>query len=111
MNRPVHFEMEADEPERAAKFYSAVFGWEFQKWEGPLEHWLITTGADDAPGINGGMGRRERPIEGEGIIAYTWPFEGRPARKSTRPRDPCMPRLCARLGLHPLDLTIYANLS
>lgn len=71
MNRPVHFEILADDPERAVKFYSAVFGWDFQKWEGPLEYWLITTGPDDAPGINGGMGRREQPVDGAGVIAYT----------------------------------------
>ncbi len=23
-----------------------------------MEHWLVTTGPDDEPGINGGMGRR-----------------------------------------------------
>lgn len=58
MPRPVHFELSADDPDRAVKFYSSVFGWKFDKWDGPMEYWLITTGADAEPGINGGMSRR-----------------------------------------------------
>lgn len=54
MPRVVHFEVHADDPERAANFYSGVFGWELAKWEGPQDYWLITTGPDDEPGINGG---------------------------------------------------------
>ena len=34
-----------------------MFGWQFQKWEGPAEYWLVTTGPDDRPGINGGIMR------------------------------------------------------
>jgi len=58
MSRVVHFEFPATEPDRAVAFYSAVFGWKFQKWGGPMEYWLITTGPDNTPGINGGMMRR-----------------------------------------------------
>jgi predicted enzyme related to lactoylglutathione lyase len=28
MNRIIHFEIQAENPERAAKFYNNVFGWE-----------------------------------------------------------------------------------
>lgn len=55
MPRVVHFEISADDPARASKFYGEVFGWEFQKWEGPEDYWLVKTGADDQPGINGGL--------------------------------------------------------
>ena len=34
MDRVVHFEIQADNPERAIEFYKKVFGWNFQKWEG-----------------------------------------------------------------------------
>ena len=34
MPRPVHFEIQADNPERAIKFYRELFGWEFNQWEG-----------------------------------------------------------------------------
>jgi len=53
MPRPTHFEIPSDNPERAISFYEAVFGWKFQKWEGPMPYWLITTGPDSEPGING----------------------------------------------------------
>jgi uncharacterized protein len=57
MARPVHFEMQADDPERAAAFYGDVFGWSVEKWDGPIPYWLITTGGD-GPGIDGGLSRR-----------------------------------------------------
>ena len=59
MHRVVHFEVSADDPERALRFYSDVFGWKAQKWEGEIKYWLITTGEDGQPGINGGLFPRE----------------------------------------------------
>ncbi len=64
MPRVIHFEIPAENPERAAKFYREVFGWEIQKWAGPMEYWLAKTGADGQPGINGGLMRREAPYTG-----------------------------------------------
>lgn len=58
MNRVVHFEIAADDPERVTKFYKKVFGWEIEKWQGPFDYWLITTGNDKEPGINGGLNKR-----------------------------------------------------
>ena len=55
MPRVMHFEIVADKPERAMKFYKEVFGWEFNKWNGPQEYWLVKTGEDSQPGINGGL--------------------------------------------------------
>jgi len=60
-NRPTHFEIPAENVERAIAFYSAVFGWKFQKWDGPMPYWLITTGPDGEPGINGGLLKKEHP--------------------------------------------------
>ncbi len=57
----VHFEISADQPERAAKFYSTVFGWEIQKWPGPQDYWLITTGKEGTVGIDGGLMKRMHP--------------------------------------------------
>jgi predicted enzyme related to lactoylglutathione lyase len=64
MGRVVHFELPADDPERAIKFYEQAFGWSFQKWEGPMEYWLVSTGPEDEPGIDGGLARREDPDTG-----------------------------------------------
>ena len=61
MGRVIHFEFPADNPERAVEFYTKVFGWEIQKWQGPVDYWLVKTGADGKPGINGGIQRRMHP--------------------------------------------------
>jgi predicted enzyme related to lactoylglutathione lyase len=61
MSRVVHFEIPADNPERAEKFYSETFGWKFQKWAGPQDYWPVTTGPNEQPGINGGLLRRPHP--------------------------------------------------
>ena len=70
MSRVVHFEIQAENPQRAIEFYSSIFGWEFTKWEGPIEYWYVRTGSDDTPGINGGMTRRKGAIDGQAVIAY-----------------------------------------
>jgi predicted enzyme related to lactoylglutathione lyase len=63
MNRVVHFEIYTDKPEAVQPFYENVFGWKFKKFEGgPMEYWLVTTGDDKDPGINGGL---TRPREGQ----------------------------------------------
>jgi hypothetical protein len=58
MPRIVHFDIPADDPSRAQKFYQEVFGWTFEKWDGPMDYWLAKTGDDKQPGINGGLARR-----------------------------------------------------
>jgi predicted enzyme related to lactoylglutathione lyase len=70
MPRVVHFEIHAGDPERAIIFYEKVFGWTFQKWEGSMPYWLVTTGPDDQRGINGGMVPRRGEIDGTAVIAY-----------------------------------------
>jgi hypothetical protein len=56
--RIVHFEINADNPQRAVKFYEKVFGWKISKWGGPADYWLIETGEQDKPGINGAITKR-----------------------------------------------------
>lgn len=53
-----HFELPSDDPERAVDFYTRVFEWTIEKWDGPADYWLIRTGPDDEPGIDGGIARR-----------------------------------------------------
>ena len=73
MRRPVHFEIHAEDPERAAKFYSQLFGWEITKWDGPVDYWLVSTGTEP-PGIEGAilrrMGENPDPQEPTPVIAY-----------------------------------------
>lgn len=59
MSRVMHFEIPADDPQRLISFFEKTFGWSFQKWDSPVDYWLISTGPQDAPGIDGGLGRRE----------------------------------------------------
>ncbi|HTJ60754.1 MAG TPA: VOC family protein [Candidatus Saccharimonadales bacterium] len=59
MDRVVHFEITADDPQRAAEFYRKAFGWTFQAMPGRFTYLLATTGKDKA-GIDGAiMGRTE----------------------------------------------------
>ena len=63
MNRVTHFEIYTDDPEAVQPFYGDVFGWTFEKFEGgPVEYWMVGTGDDKEPGIDGGM---TRPREGQ----------------------------------------------
>lgn len=71
MPRPVHFDISADDTARAVKFYSNVFGWKFEKWGGPFEYWMITTGASPEPGIDGGMSKREAGYQNSNTIGVS----------------------------------------
>jgi len=62
--RVVHFEMHCDDPERAADFYRKVFDWNIKKWDGPMDYWLVMTGDESKPGIDGGLLKRRDPSGG-----------------------------------------------
>lgn len=72
----VHFEIPADNTERAAKFYTDLFGWKFNRWENPsgIEYWLLETVATDAEGrpvrqgVNGGL--MPRMYKGQQPVNY-----------------------------------------
>lgn len=63
MGRVVHFEIPADDVSRCERFYQEVFGWSFQKWDGPQEYWLVQTGTG-ARGIDGGVTKRGDASQG-----------------------------------------------
>lgn len=69
MARVVHFEVHADNPERAVAFYEKVFGWRFQHVP-EIDYWMVMTG--EGPGIDGGLLRRRgpRPADGQPINAF-----------------------------------------
>ncbi len=74
MSRVVHFEIQADDVERAKAFYAAAFGWTFTDY-GQMAggtYWGVTTGPADEPGINGGLLPRPAPTPagGAGTNAY-----------------------------------------
>ncbi|HKY48291.1 MAG TPA: VOC family protein [Acidimicrobiia bacterium] len=68
MARPIHFEIHVDDMERARSFYEKVLGWSFQKW-GDIDYYVVTTGEEGTPGINGGMLPR-RGGSGDKVTAW-----------------------------------------
>ncbi len=63
MSRVVHFEIPTSDPEKAIAFYTKVFGWKIEKWDGPVNYWLITTGEENEPGINGGLAEKTETMQ------------------------------------------------
>jgi Predicted enzyme related to lactoylglutathione lyase len=59
MPRVIHFEIHCDDVERASKFYRELLGWKITHFGGPADYWLIDTGPDSEPGINGGLMKRK----------------------------------------------------
>ena len=75
----VHFEIPADDIERARKFYTDLFGWKIEKMANttsnndsnltsaatgePIEYWIITTTDDkgNKAAIGGGIMKRQMP--------------------------------------------------
>jgi len=84
MNRVVHFEIHADDLERAKKFYEDVFGWTMQQMGSEYGNYVVVVtgpGPDDMAagkvpmenmGINGGMMKRNspKPPPGSAPMAY-----------------------------------------
>lgn len=78
MNRVVHFEIHAEDMERAKKFYSSVFGWEMQQMGGEYGNYVVLmTGPGpesigkpltvETIGINGGMMKANAPRPPKGV--------------------------------------------
>ena len=72
----VHFEIPADDIDRAKKFYIDLFGWNIEKWPGSEnlpggpEYLKITTIDDKGnKALTGGMMKRQMP-EQQGITNY-----------------------------------------
>jgi predicted enzyme related to lactoylglutathione lyase len=62
MNRPVHFEILAEDPAELGDFYHQVLGWDVANWPGGGQtYWMINTGSAEEPGINGGLMAKEFP--------------------------------------------------
>jgi len=57
MNSPGFFEIQADDPEHAIRFYATVFGWQFTRVPDlPVEYWLI-----QSENMRGGLLKRPAP--------------------------------------------------
>ena len=77
----VHFEIPADDPERAIRFYRELFGWKIDKApvSGGPEYWSVATvprddkGRPSRPGVNGGLLKRQHaehtPVNYIGVVS------------------------------------------
>lgn len=63
----IWFEIPADNPARAQKFYGSLFGWKINAFPGMADYWHIDTGGHDAS-PDGGMMTRKHP--GQPITNY-----------------------------------------
>ncbi len=74
MGRVVHFEIQADDLERAKTFYASTLGWSFTDWSHVTgsPYWGVTTGPESEPGIDGGLQPRPAATPGaeQGTNAY-----------------------------------------
>jgi hypothetical protein len=70
MPRPIHFEIHAADTARAQRFYSGMFGWEFQSFGPPGMYWVVRTG--QGAGIDGGLlpRRGPPPTDGQSVNAF-----------------------------------------
>ena len=62
-----HFEIFADNVERARQFYERVFGWRFEV-AGPPDFYLIVTGQEGDPGLTHGLIAKRRGAAAQGSI-------------------------------------------
>jgi uncharacterized protein len=75
MGRVVHFEIHASDLDRAERFYRDVFGWDVQKFDGPIDYRLLNTGPKSQAGIDGALVERRSGTDGDAVIAYVCTVE------------------------------------
>jgi predicted enzyme related to lactoylglutathione lyase len=63
------FGITADDVSRARRFYEQVFQWRFESW-GPPDFYLIHTGDDRDPGVQGILHARRQPVNGSGMTGF-----------------------------------------
>jgi len=72
-NNLASFAIHVDDVDRARAFYEAVFEWTFEPW-GPPGFYLIHTGDEASPGVQGLMHKRLGPRTGEGLNGFEVSF-------------------------------------
>jgi predicted enzyme related to lactoylglutathione lyase len=64
VNQVAHFAINADDLNRARRFYEKVFGWRFEAW-GPPGFFQIATSDGSRPGSLGALQKRRELVAGE----------------------------------------------
>jgi predicted enzyme related to lactoylglutathione lyase len=68
-NNVKHFSVNADDVSRARSFYEKALGWKFTAW-GPPGFFLIRTGTDEDPGLEGSLQKRREIVAGKPIFGF-----------------------------------------
>jgi hypothetical protein len=68
-NNLMSFGITADDVSRALRFYEQVFEWRFEPW-GPPDFYLIHTGDEKDPGVQGLLHKRREPVNGTGMTGF-----------------------------------------
>jgi predicted enzyme related to lactoylglutathione lyase len=89
MSRVIHFEIHAEDVQRAVAFYQAVFEWRVEDWGefAGMPYFGVITGAEDQPGINGAIMQRQganpaagAPVAGAVLTMGSEDFDATAAR-------------------------------
>lgn len=99
MSRPVHFEIHADDVERAKTFYAEVFGWQFQDWSevaGTPYFGAVTGAGEGEPGIDGAIMARR------GELAPGAPVNGAVLTLGVADFDACAVKILAAGGVEAM---------
>lgn len=63
--KPTYFDLTVRDLGQARSFFERVLGWRFEKFPMPYEYYRIQAGAEEEPGIDGGIGALEdAPVSG-----------------------------------------------
>jgi predicted enzyme related to lactoylglutathione lyase len=68
-NHLAHFAINADDVQRAKRFYERVFGWKFSAW-GPPNFYQINFGGGAEAGVLGALQKRRELVAGQPTIGY-----------------------------------------
>jgi predicted enzyme related to lactoylglutathione lyase len=60
--RLVHFELPADDTARAREFWSSLFGWTYETWDGPVEYHQTQAGGEPGGAIYPSQAGERGPI-------------------------------------------------
>jgi predicted enzyme related to lactoylglutathione lyase len=65
-----HFAINADDVQRARRFYERVFGWTFAAWGPPDFYQIATAGKGESPGIVGALQARRELVPGRRMHGF-----------------------------------------
>jgi predicted enzyme related to lactoylglutathione lyase len=65
-----HFAINADDVQRARRFYEQAFGWKFSAWGPPKFYMIDTNGPNEEAGLRGSLQGRRELVAGKRMIGF-----------------------------------------